>query len=190
MQEASAPADAPPRSSAIGGWALIVGAGCFGLFWTVAPTSLDDSFPWVPGLAVHAISILALATGLGLRARDLLRSSRPQPLAALGAVLAVLGTFAVFPLFPIGLGLVAICLLRTGYPRHAVALLAVGSAALLAVYVVQYVGSDSRIFGDGSPPFPLGIKLVFQASVILVTVGLARIGFQRGRSQDRSNSPG
>jgi len=164
--------------SLVGGWALIVGAVFFALFWTLAPTSLTDTIPWVPSLAVHGTSIVSLAIGLGLLARDLLRPPRPQSPAAVGAILAAIGSFAFFPLFSIGLGLVAIGLLRTGYPRPAVASLAIGSAALLVVIVAQYLGTDGQVFGEDSPPFPLGLKLGFQASVILVAASLVAIGRQ------------
>lgn len=167
--------------SKVGGWALILGATSFALFWTLAPTSLDDTIPWVPSLAVHGVSIVSLAIGLGLLARDLLRPPRPQTSAAVGAFLAAIGSFAFFPLFSIGLGLVAIGLLQTGYPRPAVASLAIGSAALLVVIVAQYVNADGRVFGEGSPPFPLALKLGFQASVILVAAGLGAIGLQLRR---------
>lgn len=167
--------------STVAGWALIVGAACLALFWTVAPASIDDPVPWLPSLAVHATSILSLAVGLGLLARDLLRSSQPQPIAAVGTFLAVIGSFAFFPLFPVGLGLIAIGLFRTGYPRPAVALLAVGSTAMFIVFVARYVSADGRLFGDGSPPFPLGLELGFQASVILVAAGLVAIGLQLRR---------
>ncbi len=174
---------AEPRTpSKVGGWALIVGAACFGLFWTLAPTTLEP-VPWLPSFAVHGTSIVALAIGLSLLARDLLRSVPPQPVATVGAFLAVIGSFAFFPLFSIGLGLVAIGLLRTGYPRPVVASLAIGSTVLLVVIVAQYLGTDGQVFGDETPPFPLGLKLGFQASVILVAAGLLAIGIQLRRTE-------
>jgi len=166
--------------SKVGGWALIVGAASFALFWTLAPTSLDP-LPRLLSLALHGTSIVSLAIGLGLVARGFFRSAPPQPVAAVGAFLAAIGSFAFFPFFSIGLGLVAIGLLRTGYPRPAVASLAIGSAALLVVIVAQYLGTDGQVFGDETPPFPLGLKLGFQASVILVAAGLVAVGLQLRR---------
>ncbi|MGH2673760.1 MAG: hypothetical protein ACRDHC_12360 [Actinomycetota bacterium] len=169
--------------SRVAGWALIVGAVCFASFWALAPTSLEAP-PWLPSLAVHATSIVSLAIGLGLLARGLLRSAPPQPVATVGAFLAVIGSFAFLPLFPIGLGVIAVALVRTGYPRPAVASLAIGSIAMLVVFVAQYLSADGHLFGEGSPPFPLGLELGFQASVILVAVGLVAIGHQfRRRSE-------
>ena len=182
------------RGSTVGGWALIVGAGCFALFWSLALTSLDESVAtgpsrpataaWLPALALHATTIASLTIGLGLLARDLRRAREARLVATLGAALTVVGLITVFPLIPVGLGLVAIGLMGVRYPRAATGSLLVGSVGMVILYVALYQQQAGRVFGEGAPPFQLGPKLIFQASVILLAAGLAAIGFQLRRRNE------
>jgi hypothetical protein len=55
--EGEGPGQGPTRGSTVGGSALIIGAGCFALFWAIQPTSLDESVPWLPSLALYATSV-------------------------------------------------------------------------------------------------------------------------------------
>jgi hypothetical protein len=177
------------RGSAVGGWALIVGAASFGLFWGLAPTSFGDAVSWVPSLAVHAVSVLSVAAGLMLLAGGIRRPPGAQVLAMTGTALTFVGSVAVFPLIPIGLGSVALGLIRAGYPRVGTRSLLAGSVALLGVCVVIYLQQDGRFFGEDMPPFRLGTKLAFQTTVILIAVGLAAAGLElrrRARAGRRS----
>jgi len=176
------------RKSAIGCWALVIGAFSFALFWVLAPTSLDDSVPWLPGLAVHATSVASLAVGLGLLAGGVPHPPESRTLVSVGAILTVVGQVALFPLFSIGLGCVAVGLRRAGFPRLATRWLLVGSLALLMVCAVMYRQQDGRLFGADAPPLQPGTKLAFQASVILIAVTLAAVGIElrrRGMGADR-----
>lgn len=175
------------RGSAIGCWALVIGAGSFALFWVLAPTSLDDSVPGPPGLAVHATSIASFAVGLWLLAGGIRRPPESRTLVSVGAILVVIGQVALFPLFPIGLGCVALGLRRAGFPRGATRWLLTGSLALLVVCAVMYRQQDGRLFGADAPPLRLETKLAFQASVILIAVTLAAVGIELRR---RGTSPG
>ena len=137
----------------------------------------------LPSLALRATTIASLTIGLGLLARDLRRACEARLVAALGAALTVVGLVTLFPMIPVGLGLVAIGLIGARYPRAATGSLLVGSMGMVILYVALYQQHAGRVFGEGAPPFQLGPELIFQAAVILIAAGLAAIGFQLRRRE-------
>lgn len=100
-------------------------------------------------------------------------------MAILEAVLTVVGLVWMFPLIPVGLGLLAIGLIVARFPRAAlVALDRLGRDGHPLRLLVPTTGR--RGLRRGAPPYQLGPKLAFQASVILIAAGLAAIGLQLG----------
>jgi hypothetical protein len=169
------------RPAPIGGWSLIVGGAAFGAFWAVSPTSIDDVLPWIAGLAVHGVSIVALATGLLLLAFAALRGPSGRWIAA-GAGVAILGLLTVFPLFPAGLAVVAWGLWRDGWPRIATVPTLVGASGLLILAVGRYVAVGAAIAGDeGAPGLAPTLAAAFVATIVLTAAGLIGLGVVRRR---------
>lgn len=175
--------EVPARSSKLAGWALILGASAFGLFWGLAPTPINDAIDWVPSLAVHAVSIFGLAFGLVCLTLSVERPAWARNAARVGAGFSLVGLLTVFPMLAVGLALIGVALIAAGAPRLPSTLILVGGAAMAIVLIVLAIQHDGRLFGDeGAPDFgPVG-DLTFQSSVLLVSVGLVALGVRLLRS--------
>lgn len=158
--------------------AFVVGSIAFGVFWGVAPTSVNDGLPWMVTLAVHGLSIVCLVFGLGTFALAVVGDPRARTLL-LGMVVTITGLLTAFPLIPIGLAVVGVGLLIVRRARVAAILLLGGSAGLLAAYA-----SGARVGMEGAPPMSSVEIAWFQVSVALAAAGLIALG-RRGREPAR-----
>jgi hypothetical protein len=174
---------AATRGSRLAGWALIFGASAFGLFWVLSATSINDPIPWLPSLAVHAVSIFGLAFGLVFLTLAVERPPWARRAALVGVGLSLVGLLTVFPLLAVGLVVLGIALIEAGSPRLPTTLVVIGGAAMAIVLILLAIQHDGRLFGDeGAPEFGLAGVLAFQASVVIVSLGLAGLGVRLLRS--------
>jgi hypothetical protein len=165
----------------VGGGALMIGGLGFGVFWGLGLLAFDA--PWSAGLVLHGIWMASLAIGV-IR---LVQPLRGTPAAAgwAGAAATLIGMLAAFPLFGVGLIVVAIIQWLQGAGRPAAAVLAAGAILLLGSLPLE-----GRFEGNGTPQLGTPAALLFAPAVVLISLGLVLLGLQRLQAERRNVAVG
>ncbi len=156
----------------LGGYALVVGALAFAVFWVMSATSFDD-VPWAASLAIHGASIACLLFGLAALAPELRSPGATNRMVLVGVAITAVGLLTVFALIPLGLVLVGIGRLTARADTIPAALLVAGSVGLLTAVI-----AGVRVGMEDAPSLGLGSMLWFQGSAILIAAGLIGMGLR------------
>jgi hypothetical protein len=161
----------------LGAVALIVAGLGSGIFWGLGLLDVFDA-PWAASLALHGLWVGSLAIGV-IR---LVQSLRGAAAAAgwVGVSATIIGMITSFPLFGVGL----IVLATTQWPletrRPAAAALVAGAILLLGSLPLE-----GRFDGAGTPELGTPAALLFTPAVLLVSIGLVLLGWQHLRAERR-----
>jgi hypothetical protein len=157
----------------LGGWALIVGAALFTLFWSTSLFGAD--LPVVLALAIHGISSALLSLGLvsvqwGVRGR-----SKVIAAGWVGVVAAVAGVATSLPLFAAGVAVYAVAAgLRDRRWTRATALV-VGAIGLVGAFLQgARFGLENAPEPSDTAAFAFGVGLAMLLIGFLLT-GVARL---------------
>ena len=133
----------------LGAGALIVAGFGFGVFWGSGLLAFDA--PWSAGLALHGLWMGALGLGLIRLVQPLRGTARTTGWA--GAATTVIGMLTAFPIFAVGLILIATTEWLQGTRRPAAGALAAGAILLLASLPLEgrFDGSGTPEPGQGMP---------------------------------------
>ena len=154
----------------LGAVALIVAGLGSGTFWGLGLFDVFDA-PWAASLALHGLWVGSLAIG----AIRLVQPLRGSAAAAgwVGVTATIIGMITSFPLFGVGL----IVLATTQWPlearRPAAAALVAGAVLLLGSLPLE-----GRFDGSGTPGPGTPAALLFAPAVLLVSLGLIFLGWQ------------
>ena len=159
-----------------GAVALIVAGVGFGIFWGLGLLEFDA--PWSAGLAVHGVWMGSLSVGL-IRLVQPLRGTAAAAGWA-GAVATVIGMLTAFPLFGVGLIVIATIEWLQGTPRPAAAALAAGAILLLGSLPLE-----GRFDGSGTPELGTPAALLFAPAILLISLGLNLLGLRQLQGERR-----
>jgi hypothetical protein len=98
-----------------------------------------------------------------------------------GAVATVIGMLAAFPLFGIGLIVIATVQWLQGAGRPAAAALAAGAILLLGSLPLE-----GRFDGSGTPELGTQAALLFAPAIFLISVGLILVGLRQLQGERRT----
>ena len=167
------------------GWlSLIVGATAFLYFWGTAPTFINDITPWPVSLAVHGVSLVLLSTGLIWVALQVSEPVVGSWVTRAGAGVGIAGLLTVFPLIPLGFGIFSVGLVLAGRDRIGPTVATAGSAVLLAAVVL-----GARVGMEDAPELSDGLRVAFQAGVLLIAAGLVIVGLGERQRIRRPSRP-
>jgi hypothetical protein len=161
----------------VGAGALIVAGLGFGIFWGLGLLAFDA--PWSAGLAVHGLWMGSLAVGVIRLVQQLRGTAAVAGWVAAGAT--IIGMLAAFPLFGIGLIVMATNQWLQGAGRPAAAALATGAILLLGSLPLE-----GRFEGNGTPQLGTPAALLFAPAVLLISLGLILLGLQQLQAQQRN----
>jgi hypothetical protein len=159
----------------LGAGALIIAGLGFGAFWGAGLLAFDAS--WSAGLLLHGVWMGSLAIGL-IRLAQRLRGTAATAGWA-GVAATVIGMLTAFPLFGVGLVVIA-ATQRLQRARPAAAALATGAILLLGSLPLE-----GRYGGSGTPELGTPAALLFAPAVVLISLGLILIGVGQLRSERR-----
>jgi hypothetical protein len=160
----------------LGAGALIVAGFGFGVFWGSALLAFDG--PWSAGLALHALWMGALGVGVIRLVQPLRGTARASGWA--GAAATVVGMLTAFPIFGVGLILIATMQWLQGARRPAAGALAAGAILLLASLPLE-----GRFDGSGTPVAGSPAGLLFAPAICLISLGLIVLGVQHLQAERR-----
>ena len=160
----------------LGARALIAAGFGFGLFWGSGLLAFDA--PWSAGLALHGLWMGALGVGVIRLVQPLRGTARATGWA--GAVTTIIGMLTAFPIFGVGLILIATTEWIQGTRRSAAGALATGAVLLLASLPLE-----GRFGGSGTPEPGTPAGLLFAPAICLISLGLILLGVQRLQAERR-----
>jgi hypothetical protein len=159
----------------LGVGALIVAGLGFGAFFGLGLLDLFDA-PWAASLALHGLWMGSLAIGVVRLVQPLHGTAAATGWAGVAAT--IIGMVTAFPLFGVGLILIATTEWLQGARRPAAAALVAGAILLLGSLPLE-----GRIDGAGTPELGTPAALLFAPAVLLVSLGLILLGLQQLRAE-------
>jgi hypothetical protein len=169
------PSSRKPRS-VLGAGALIAAGFGFGVFWGSGLLSFDA--PWSAGLALHGLWMGALGVGV-IRLVQPLRGAAAA-IGWAGAATTIIGMLTAFPIFGVGLILIATSEWLRGTRRPAAGALAAGAFLLLASLPLE-----GRFDGSGTPEPGTPAGLLFAPAICLISLGLTLLGVRLLQTERR-----
>jgi hypothetical protein len=164
----------------LGAAALIIAGLGFGIFWGSGLLAFDA--PWSAGLALHGLWMGSLAVGV-IRLVQPLRGTASTTGWA-GVAATIVGMLTAFPLFGVGLIVIAIGQWLQVARRPAAAVLAAGAVVLLGSLPLE-----GRFGGSGTPEPGTPAAWLFAPAILLISLGLIFLGLQQLRPARRSVTP-
>ena len=159
-----------------GAGALIAAGFGFGVFWGAGLLAFDA--PWSAGLALHGLWMGALGVGV-IRLVQPLRGTA-RAIGGAGAATTIIGMLTAFPIFGVGLFLIAATEWLQRIRRPAAGALAAGALLLVASLPL-----DGRFDGSGTPEPGTPAGLLFAPAICLISLGLILLGVQHLRAERR-----
>jgi hypothetical protein len=161
----------------LGAVALIIAGVGSGTFWGLGLIDIFDA-PWAAGLALHGLWVGSLAIGM-IRLVQPLRGSAAAA-GWVGVAATIVGMITSFPLFGVGLIVLATTLWPLEARRPGAAALVAGAILLLAS-----LPFEGRFDGAGTPELGTPAALLFVPAVLLVSIGLVLLGWHELRAERR-----
>ena len=161
----------------LGAVALIVAGLGSGIFWGLGLFDVFDT-PWAAGLALHGLWVGSLAIGV-IRLVQPLRGSAAAA-GWVGVTATIIGVITSFPLF--GVGLIVLATTQWSLDARRPAAAALGAGAILLVGSLPLEG---RFDGAGTPALGTPAALLFAPAVLLVSIGLVLLGWQQLHAERR-----
>ena len=160
----------------LGAGALIIAGFGFGVFWGSGLLAFDA--PWSAGLALHGMWMGALGVGVIRLVQPLRGTARATGWA--GAAATIIGMLTAFPIFGVGLILLATTewLQRTRRP-------AAGALAAGAILLLASLPLEGRFDGSGTPEPGTPAGLLFAPAICLISLGLILLGVQHLQAKRR-----
>jgi len=155
---------------------LIAAGFGFGVFWGFGLLAFDA--PWSAGLALHGLWVGSLAIGV-IRLVQPLRGSAAAA-GWVGVTATIIGMLTAFPIFGVGLILIATTQWLQGTRRPAAGALAAGAILLLASLPLE-----GRFDGSGTPAPGTPAGLLFAPAICLISLGLIVLGVQHLQAKRR-----
>ena len=159
----------------LGAGALIVAGFGFGVFWGSGLLAFDA--PWSAGLALHGLWMGALGVGVIRLTRPLRGTASVMGWA--GAAATVIGMLTAFPIFGVGLILIA----TTQWVQRI--RLAAGALAAGAILLLASLPLEGRFDGSGTPVAGSPAGLLFAPAICLISLGLILLGVQHLQAERR-----
>jgi hypothetical protein len=159
----------------LGAGALIVAGLGSGTFWGLGLFDVFDA-GWAASLALHGLWVGSLAIGV-IRLVQPLRGSAAVA-GWVGVAATIIGMITSFPLFGVGLIVLATTQWPQGARRPAAATLVAGAILLLGSLPLE-----GRFEGAGTPELGTAAALLFAPAVLLVSIGLILLGLQLLRAK-------
>ena len=161
----------------LGAGTLIIAGLGFGAFWGLGLLAFDA--PWPAGLLLHGVWMGSLAVGV-IRLVQPLRGTAATAGWA-GVAATVIGMLTAFPLFGVGLIVIATIQWLQRARRPAAATLATGAILLLGSLPLE-----GRFDGSGTPELGTAAALLFAPAVVLISLGLILLGLGQLQSERRN----